>query len=153
MAFLNVLQQLHEWPNKRALSTAKIHSTLTGVVESKINHAVDYVVENFSQEISLERMAAMADMSASAFSRHFQKSTGNKFVDFVNQVRIGKACVLLTESNDQISTICYSVGFNNVANFNRHFVKIKGVTPSEFRRVVRANLSPGTVAHIAPEAT
>jgi AraC-like DNA-binding protein len=98
-------------------------------------------------------MATMADMSASAFSRHFQKSTGNKFVDFVNQVRIGKACVLLTESNDQISTICYSVGFNNVANFNRHFVKIKGVTPSEFRRVVRANLSPGTAAHIAPEAT
>jgi AraC-like DNA-binding protein len=153
LAFLNVLQQLHEWPNKRALSTAKIHSTLTGVVESKINDAVDYVVENFSQEISLERMATMADMSASAFSRHFQKSTGNKFVDFVNQVRIGKACVLLTESNDQISTICYSVGFNNVANFNRHFVKIKGVTPSEFRRVVRANLSPGTAAHIAPEAT
>ena len=41
LAFLNVLQQLHEWPNKRALSTAKIHSPLTGVVESKINDAVD----------------------------------------------------------------------------------------------------------------
>ena len=151
LAFLNVLRELHEWPRKRVLSSAKIHSTLTGAVESKINAAVDYVVENFSGEISLDRMAAISDMSASAFSRHFQKSTGNKFVDFVNQVRIGKACVLLTETNDQISSICYAVGFNNVANFNRHFVKIKGATPSEFRRVVRANLSPGTAGYIAPE--
>jgi AraC-like DNA-binding protein len=153
LAFLRVLQKLHEWPKKRALSSAKIHSTLTGVVESRINDAVDYVVENFAYEISLERMAAMSDMSASAFSRHFQKSTGNKFVDFVNQVRIGKACVLLTETNDQVSSICYAVGFNNIANFNRHFAKIKGVTPSEFRRVVRANLSPGTAGHIAPEGS
>lgn len=152
LAFLNVLKRLHEWPNKRVLSSTKIHSSLSGTVESKINDAVDYVIDNFAAEISLERMAKMADMSPSAFSRHFQKSTGNKFVDFVNQVRIGRACMLLTETNDQIATICYAVGFNNVANFNRHFVKIKGVTPSEFRRVVRANLSPGTAAHIAPES-
>ena len=150
-AFLEVIKKMHEWPKKRALSTVQIHSTLTGIVESRMNEAVDYIVEHFSQAISLERMAKMADMSISAFSRHFQKSTGNKFIDFVNQVRIGKACVLLIETDDQVSSICYTVGFNNLANFNRHFIKIKGVTPREYRRIARSNLSPGTAGYIARE--
>jgi AraC-like DNA-binding protein len=37
-------------------------------------------------------------------------------------------------SEQQISSICYAVGFNNVANFNRRFREVKGVTPREFRR-------------------
>lgn len=142
LSFLQILKQLHEWPKKRALSSVKIHSSLTGVIETRINDAVDYVVENFASGISLEQMAQKSGMSMSAFSRHFQKSTGNKFVDFVCQVRIGKACALLAETSDQVSAICYSVGFNNVANFNRQFSKIKGMTPSEFRRLIRANLGP-----------
>jgi AraC-like DNA-binding protein len=37
-------------------------------------------------------------------------------------------------SDHYITNICYEVGFNNVANFNRRFLEIKGVTPSEFRK-------------------
>ena len=54
--------------------------------------------------------------------------------DFVNLVRINRACQLLMESDKLITHICYEVGFNNVANFNRRFLEIKGMTPSEFRR-------------------
>ncbi|MGE0498972.1 MAG: helix-turn-helix domain-containing protein, partial [Ramlibacter sp.] len=54
----------------------------------------------------------------------------------VNQVRINRACQLLMESDRYITHICYEVGFNNIANFNRRFLDIKGMTPSEFRRQV-----------------
>jgi AraC-like DNA-binding protein len=40
----------------------------------------------------------------------------------------------IRETDRLVSHICYEVGFNNVANFNRRFLEVKGVTPSEFRR-------------------
>jgi AraC-like DNA-binding protein len=55
-------------------------------------------------------------------------------------VRIGRACIQLAETNDQISAICFDVGFNNITNFNRHFVKLKGKTPGEYRRIIQTNL-------------
>jgi AraC-like DNA-binding protein len=73
-------------------------------------------------------------MSESSFSRFFRRATGNTFTDFVNQVRVNQACRLLMSTDSYVSQICYDVGFNNVANFNRRFQDIKGMTPSEFRR-------------------
>ena len=64
----------------------------------------------------------------------FRRATGNTFTDFVNRVRISRACQLLMDTDQQVTHICYEVGFNNVANFNRRFLEIKGMTPTEFRR-------------------
>ena len=79
-------------------------------------------------------MAAELGMSESRFSRFFRRATGNTFTDFVNRVRINRACQLLMETDRPVTHICYEVGFNNVANFNRRFLEIKGMMPSEFRR-------------------
>ena len=73
-------------------------------------------------------------MSESRLSRFFRRATGNTFTDFVDRVRSHRACQLLMDSDRRVGAICYEVGFNNVANFNRRFLEIKGVTPSEFRR-------------------
>ena len=82
-------------------------------------------------------------MSESRFSRFFRRSTGNTFTDFVNRVRINRACQLLMETDRQITHICYEVGFQNVANFNRRFREIKGLTPSEFRQQAQQRFRGG----------
>ncbi|MFT5591463.1 MAG: AraC-like DNA-binding protein, partial [Bradyrhizobium sp.] len=69
----------------------------------------------------------------------------NSFTDFVNQMRINKACQLLMNTDRYVTNICYDVGFNNVANFNRRFLDIKGVTPKAFR--VQAQ---GRFGHASP---
>ena len=74
-------------------------------------------------------------------SRFFRKATGNSFTDFVNRVRISRACQLLMDTEQPISHICYEVGFNSAANFNRRFLEIKGMTPSDFRRQSLARFS------------
>jgi AraC-like DNA-binding protein len=79
-------------------------------------------------------IAGELGMSESRFSRFFKRSTGNSFTDFVNRVRINSACHLLMQTDHYVTDICYQVGFNNVANFNRRFLEIKGMTPTEFRR-------------------
>ena len=73
-------------------------------------------------------------MTETRFSRFFRRATGNTFTDFVNRVRVTKACQLLMETDRYVTNICYDVGFNNVANFNRRFLEIKGMTPTDFRR-------------------
>ena len=49
-------------------------------------------------------------------------------------MRVNRACQLLMESDLLITNIGFDVGFNNIANFNRRFLDIKGITPSEYRR-------------------
>jgi AraC-like DNA-binding protein len=83
----------------------------------------------------------MAGMSLTTFGRNFSSVTGHSFVEFVNRVRIGQACGMLYASDDQVTSICFDVGFKNVANFNRHFLKIKGMTPSIYRETARKQLS------------
>jgi AraC-like DNA-binding protein len=99
-----------------------------------INRIVEYVNEHHAEPLAVAEIAARANMSESSFSRYFSKATDSTFTAFVNRVRVHKACELLMHSDQQISNICYAVGFNNVANFNRRFRDIKGVTPREFRR-------------------
>ncbi len=56
------------------------------------------------------------------------------FKDYLLNVRVGYACKLLTENTMNVSEIAYASGFENLANFNRQFKKIKGFTPTHFQR-------------------
>jgi AraC-like DNA-binding protein len=85
-------------------------------------------------------------MSESRFSRFFRRATGNTYTDFVNRVRINRACQLLMTSDRYVTNICYDVGFNNVANFNRRFLELKGMTPSEFRKQAESRFGGAPVS-------
>lgn len=129
----SLLQRLMETQQYRLLSTVQIDHKSSDTLQRKINTVVDYVSQNYSQPICLSDVAGLIGMSDSHFSRFFKKSTGNRFIEFVNQVRVSRACILLAETDEQIANICFQVGFNNVANFNRRFQELKGVTPRDFR--------------------
>ena len=138
--FLHVLSQ---WPDKKALSLARVTNKISKTSVRnyrKIAEIIEFVVANYTARIPLKKVASMSGMSESAFSRYFQETTGNRFSEFLNRVRIGQACRRLYETNDQIASICYEVGFRNIANFNRQFAKIKGITPKVYRRQAQENL-------------
>lgn len=139
-AFIRFLVRVNEHAEKKALSVVSLAQAEGNSRHSRIASVVDHIVNNYASDFSLEAAADMANMSPTAFSRNFQKSTGNKFVEFVNRVRIGHACSLLYASDDQVSTICYDVGFQNLANFNRHFLKMKNMTPTRYRELARSGL-------------
>jgi AraC-like DNA-binding protein len=130
---LPLLQKLAQSRSYRLLSTVQIDLKSSELLQRKINTVVDYVSQNYNQDITLSSVASLIGMSDSHFSRFFKKATGNRFIEFVNRVRVSRACSLLTETDQQIATICFQVGFNNVANFNRRFHELKGVTPRDFR--------------------
>ncbi|MFK7752500.1 MAG: helix-turn-helix domain-containing protein [Sedimentitalea sp.] len=142
LAFVRFLVRLNEHAEKKTLSVAKLVQPAGGSKHARIGAVVDHVVKNFKEEISVAQAAEMAGMIQATFSRNFQAVTGHKFVEFVNRVRIGQACGMLYASDDQITAICHKSGFQNLANFNRHFLKVKGMTPSEYRDTARKDLAP-----------
>jgi AraC-like DNA-binding protein len=118
----------------RLLSSMQLQGVDDDRSLAQIDAVVSRITENLSEPLSAAEVAAEFGMTESRFSRFFRRATGNTFTDFVNRVRISRACQLLLESDSLITDICFMVGFNNVANFNRRFLDIKGMTPRDYRR-------------------
>ena len=132
-AFCDFLADLARCTDYRLLSNVQMQGKDDDAGLEQINAIVDRITGDLAGPFLASTAAAELGMSESRFSRFFRRATGNTFTDFVNLVRVNRACQLLMESDRQVTRICYEVGFNNVANFNRRFREIKGMTPSEFR--------------------
>ena len=133
-AFCDYLADLAACTDYRLLSSVQLQSDDDDASIDQIHVVVSRITDHLTDEHSASALAAELGMSESRFSRFFRKATGNTFTDFVNRVRISRACQLLMDTDQQVTHICYEVGFNNVANFNRRFLEIKGMTPTEFRK-------------------
>lgn len=142
VAFLRFMTRLNEHAEKKPLSVVQITQPEGNSKHARIGEVIDFIIKNFAEEISVDSAAKMAGMTPATFSRSFQSVTGHRFIEFVTQVRIGQACSMLYATDEQVSSICFGVGFQNLANFNRHFLKMKQMTPSEYRDIARNELAP-----------
>ena len=132
--FTELLGELVRSTDYRLLSTVQLQSFEDDASLARISTIVDFISEHYAEGFSMVDLCERVGMTESSFSRYFRRATGNSFTDFVNRLRINKACQLLMETERYITNVCYDVGFNNVANFNRRFRELKGMTPKEFRR-------------------
>ncbi|MBQ4864022.1 helix-turn-helix domain-containing protein [Pseudoalteromonas sp. MMG013] len=109
--------------------------------QDKFEKVMSYIYDNYCEQLSAESLAQYAHMSTNHFHRFFKKRTERTITEFINQLRIAKACKLLISSSAPISVISDQCGFNNISNFNRRFLSIKACTPSAFRsRLKQASL-------------
>ncbi|HLV01380.1 MAG TPA: AraC family transcriptional regulator [Acidobacteriota bacterium] len=92
-----------------------------------------YVLENLDRKIYLHEVAAQLGLTEGSFSRYFKSRTGKTFTEFVNELRVGRACRMLTEEGRKITDIAFASGFENLSHFNRQFRKIKSMCPREYR--------------------
>lgn len=97
-----------------------------------------YLAENLEGDVRLSRAASISGMTETSFSRFFKKKTGNTFSRHLSELRIGKACGLLTNTDLPVTEICQDVGYANLSNFNRAFRDLRGMTPSHYRFLSRA---------------
>jgi AraC-like DNA-binding protein len=140
--FFELLSLLSHCSDYRVLSNAWAHGADDDdKAMAQIDSIVSFISEHYPEPLTMAEVAKRFQLSESHFSRIFRRGTGNTFTDFLIRVRISRACQLLMQSEENISTICYDVGFNNVANFNRRFLDVKGRTPSAFRKEALSNFS------------
>jgi AraC-like DNA-binding protein len=119
----------------RALASADYHITndINELSRRRIETIHRHVRENLTREISQSEIASKVGLTPAAFSRFFRKATGQTFVGFVNILRINEVCQRLMDGRECITDIAMSCGYNNIANFNRQFMAVKGMNPSQFR--------------------
>jgi AraC-like DNA-binding protein/quercetin dioxygenase-like cupin family protein len=98
----------------------------------KINEIYHYTFSNFTNSISIEAVAKAVHISPHSFCRYFKTRTSKTYFEFLAELRIGYACKLILENGMSMAQVCYSSGFNNVANFNRKFKELTGRTPLQY---------------------
>lgn len=101
---------------------------------SPIFEAVKYINENFRQDLSLSDLSSLTHLAPAYFCRQFKKITGATFLQYLNNIRVNKAHLVLTTTDKSISTIAEECGFSSVAHMTRIFNKNYGMPPSKFDR-------------------
>ena len=129
-----LLDQLAHWHDYRLLSSERIQGQHDQRTIEQINLVVTHIAQHYQRQLKLEELAALLKMNPSYFSRFFRAATGLSVANFINRMRISRACQLLIDSPEFVSAISYRVGFNNLANFNRQFLRLKNMTPNQYRK-------------------
>lgn len=100
----------------------------------RLNKVCSYTLANYKQEISLEKIAAIGNLSVTSFCRYFKLMTKKTYFDFLTEIRISHACRFLIEDKLPTEVLCFECGYNNISNFYRHFKRVTGMTPLEYKR-------------------
>lgn len=98
-----------------------------------IDRAISYIDKHYSEDITLEELAALSGVSAQYFCRVFHGSTGMRPIEYINNKRVSEAKLLLISGSMKISDIALKVGFRDNNYFGIVFRRSTGISPREFR--------------------
>ncbi|NTJ65900.1 AraC family transcriptional regulator [Agrobacterium rhizogenes] len=132
---LKLLHLLSSSDERVLLSSAGFAPNANAVVNRVVSGVLQLINANITSGVRLSDCAAAAGMTESSFSRFFRKNTGHTFTGYLSELRMAKACELLTHTDLPISQICARVGYTNLSNFNRAFRLLRGISPRSYRRL------------------
>ena len=99
-----------------------------------VNEVVSHIEQNYGSALHLEDLARMAHMCERTLQRYFQRAFGVSPVDYVNRLRVSKACQLLAERRLSITEVADAVGIPDSNYFARVFRGFTGTTPSAYQQ-------------------
>jgi AraC-like DNA-binding protein len=137
-AFLTILDILGQSRSCKPIASPGFTSVLNPHDQERISIICQFIDENYHRLLRIGEVAKLAHMSEGAFSRFFHSHIGKTFPAFLNDLRVGRACRLLAETDMSITEIALSCGYRNISNFNRQFLDLRQISPSEFRCRMRS---------------
>lgn len=112
-----------------------------------IKRALRYIRDNYAGEVSLSEVAEFAGLSSAYFSKVFKAEMGVSFSEHVNRLRIERAVILLTGSEESLAEIAGKVGFEEQSYFTKVFKRIMGISPGKYRESGGRRLPEATEIH------
>lgn len=100
----------------------------------KLKNILTYIRKNYDKHIYLEEMAKVAGMSPKYFCAFFKEMTGRTPVEYLKIYRIEKASRKLLNTDEHVTDIAYSCGFNDLSYFIKTFKELKNITPAQYRK-------------------
>ena len=101
--------------------------------ENVVFRVKSYINDNYAQDISLDDVSRLVDISPYYFSKLFKQEVGENFIEYLTRTRITHAMRLLEDSRYSIKEVCLMCGYSDPNYFSRIFKKYEGMTPSEYR--------------------
>jgi AraC-like DNA-binding protein/mannose-6-phosphate isomerase-like protein (cupin superfamily) len=133
--FFNVLNQLSRRSVRTTLCSELFSSHLLGDIHlTRINQIIEFVNNHYTRSIELKEVAELVSMTVPSFCRWFKRTMNVSFVTYLNQCRVEYSARLLLSTHMQISKVAADSGFDSISSFNRAFKKVKGASPSVYRR-------------------
>jgi AraC family transcriptional regulator len=105
-----------------------------GLDQTRLRRVLEYIADNISEEITLEKLAAIAGYSAFHFARRFALAVGISPGRYISQRRLENAMMELTAGKLPLAEIALNAQFSSQASFTRAFHRVTGTTPNEYRR-------------------
>ena len=131
--FIMLLDNMARTRKWKILSTTSPDFSISEFEGLRMNDIYQYSMANYSENISLRQIAAVAHLTVPAFCRYFKKQTNKTYINFLNEIRISEACNKISEGEfKSMSSVAHETGFSNVTNFNRVFKKINRIPPRQF---------------------
>lgn len=134
VTLLTALTDLANDSQAKRLSTEKVRPMCRVEDQRRIDAICLYLNERFDEKIDFTQLARAVHMDQTSVCRFFRRATGRTMTAYVNELRVGAAAQLLTETDASILEIGFRAGFGNYSNFSRQFKQIKGYGPRELRR-------------------
>lgn len=101
--------------------------------DSAVLNVQHYMADHFSHTISNQVLSELSCLTERTLQRRFQKATGLNLNQYLQHLRVQKACDLLESSNLAFEAIAYHVGYQDVSAFRKVFIKTMGLAPKAFR--------------------
>jgi AraC-like DNA-binding protein len=144
---LAILHLLAESRELVPIASSGFVPVLDAADHDRMARVCHYIDTHLTEPISREQAATQASLSAGAFSRFFKQRTGKTLPEYINQLRVGRACQRLMEDEAKISNIAFDCGFENLSNFNRRFREVMRMAPMAYRRTVREHAAQPDASH------
>jgi AraC-like DNA-binding protein len=134
MGLMEILFLLSKSKDLRYINDNSYVSVNEDNKSDRLAEVFQYVKSNYKEEISLDEIAKIANLTPTSFCRMFKAKTKKPFVEYLNEIRVSNACKYLIETDLGISEIAYECGYKTASNFNKLFKKLTGTTPKEYRK-------------------
>ena len=130
---LGILGQLAEDADAVALSSEAFAPVERDVGAERIDRVLTYIHQFYAEEIRLDHLADVAALSVSGTHRLFRRHMHATISEYIIRLRIGDACARLSATGQSIQHIASAVGYGSLANFNRQFRRLRGMSPRDYR--------------------
>ena len=123
----------HNYQIENSLSAQK--TPQQKAYDRKFDGITEYINEHYTEQISLEDLAAFAGFSKYHFSRIFKEYYQMSLPEYITSLRVSRATELLENPELSIMDVALQSGFSSLPSFNRTFKQINNCTPSQFRKM------------------
>lgn len=133
LALLAILGRLADDADTEPLSSEALVPMERDAGGARIDRVLTHIHQSYAREIRLEELAGIAALSVSGTHRLFRRHMRATISDYIIRLRIGDACARLSGTSQPVQHIANAVGYGSLANFNRHFRRLRGMSPRDYR--------------------